>query len=123
MRLALQVFLLYFSFVFGKITENNGIWVLDQKNFAEALELQSDLFVEFYDPSCQYCKKFAPEYEKIAKILSENAPPVKIASVNVISNPNLAREYKIKNLPTLIYFSNGEFNQYSGKWESDVIAN
>jgi thiol-disulfide isomerase/thioredoxin len=68
---------------FAEISEEDGVWVLNDENFNEALEKQPDLLVEFYAPWCGHCKKLAPEYSKAAKKLSANIPPIKIAKVSL----------------------------------------
>ena len=42
--------------VSGEITEEDGVWVLTESNFEEALTQQPDLLVEFYAPWCGHCK-------------------------------------------------------------------
>ncbi|KAI3672781.1 hypothetical protein L6452_38881 [Arctium lappa] len=79
------------------------VLTLDQSNFTEIISKRDFIVVEFYAPWCGHCKKLAPEFEKAASILSNNDPPVALATVdaNDEKNKDLASEYDIKGFPTL----------------------
>jgi len=47
---------------------------------------------------CIHCKHFAPEYEKAAKRLKENDPPIVLAKVDAIVETQLATRYKLQNI-------------------------
>lgn len=107
---------------FAEIPEEDGVWVLNDDNFNEALEKQPDLLVEFYAPWCGHCKKLAPEYSKAAKKLAANIPPIKIAKVDVTTNTVLASKYKIESYPTLKCFTNKIPADYTGGRTEDTIV-
>ena len=105
-----------------EITEEEGVWVLTDDNFQEALGLQPDLLVEFYAPWCGHCKKLAPEYSKAAKKLLSNNPPIRIGKVDATENTKIASEYQVQGYPTLKYFVNKSPIEYTGGRTEDTIV-
>lgn len=72
-------------------------------NFNE--EIQGELVVvDFFATWCGPCKMISPILEKFA---SEH-PEVKVIKVDVDDFTNIAREYGVSSIPTLILFKNGE---------------
>ena len=107
--------------VFSEIPEDEGVWVLTDSNFEEALTLQPNLLVEFYAPWCGHCKKLAPEYSKAAQRLLKNNPPVRIAKVDATENSGLAQRFNIEGYPTLKYFVEKSPTEY-GIEENKITA-
>ncbi|OMJ67705.1 hypothetical protein SteCoe_35059 [Stentor coeruleus] len=108
--------------VFGEITEEEGVWVLNEANFDEALSIQPNMLIEFYAPWCGHCKKLAPEYAKAAQKLAKNNPPIRIAKVDATANTELAKKYKVEGYPTLKYFVNKTPIEYTGGRTEDTIV-
>ena len=106
----------------GSIETEDEVWVLNEDNFQEALELQPDLLVEFYAPWCGHCKKLAPEYAAAAKKLMENNPPIRIAKVDATANKNLASKFGVSGYPTMKYFINKSPIDYNGGRTEDTIV-
>ena len=86
---------------------------LTNQNFdAEVLQAALPVIVDFYADWCGPCKMIGPALEEIAQ---EQAGRVKIATVNVDEQSELAQRYNVQSLPTLLYFQNGEVvNQLIG---------
>ena len=64
-------------------------------------EIQKDVIVvDFYADWCGPCKMMGKVLEEIDNI--------DILKVNVDNFPNIAREYKVMSIPTLIIFKNGK---------------
>ncbi len=78
---------------------------LTSKNFEEEV-LRSDIpvLVDFWATWCGPCRMIAPEVEKIAE---EYDGKVKVGKVNVDEEAELAIEYKVASIPTLILFKDG----------------
>ena len=71
----------------------------------EVLEADTPVLVDFWAEWCQPCKMIAPHLEKIA---SEQEGKLKIAKVNVDENPRMMSEFRIRGIPTLILFKDGQ---------------
>ena len=71
---------------------------------AEVLEAKETVLVDFWAPWCGPCRMQAPVLEKLA----EENPAVKVVKVNVDDNRELAMEYNIASIPTLLVFKYGE---------------
>jgi len=63
------------------------------------------VLVDFWAPWCMPCKIIAPAVEKLAE---EMKGKVKISKSNVDENPDVATEFSIMNIPTLVLFKDGK---------------
>ena len=77
------------------------------KNKAEYDQVLADnksVFVDFYADWCGPCKMVGPVLEEISKDYTD----IKFVKVNVDDNPEIAQQYGIMSIPTMICFKNGE---------------
>lgn len=77
------------------------------KNKAEYDQVLADnksVFVDFYADWCGPCKMVGPVLEEISKDYAD----IKFVKVNVDDNPEIAQQYGIMSIPTMIGFKNGE---------------
>jgi len=65
----------------------------------------SPVLVDFWAEWCQPCKKFSPLLEKLTIEAEGN---LRLARVNVDQNPNLAKLFNVRSIPTLKAFSQGQ---------------
>ena len=74
--------------------------------------------VDFYANWCGPCKMLAPIIEDLAKELDD----VSFVKINVDENDELAREYSIMSIPTLIFSKDGKLiNKHIGLINADRI--
>jgi len=70
------------------------------ENMNELISNNECVIVDFWAPWCGPCKGFAPVYEE----LSEKYPDVVFAKVNTEDQQQLASEFQIRSIPTLMIF-------------------
>lgn len=79
---------------------------LSTENFEkEVLKTEKPVLVDFYADWCGPCNAMAPVIEELAKELEEK---VKVGKINVDENTDIAVEYNVMSIPTLIVFKNGK---------------
>ena len=89
-------------------------------NFEQEV-LQSDVPVltDFWAEWCMPCKMIAPALEEIA---DEYAGKLKVAKVDVDSQPDLAQQYNVVSIPMLVLFKDGEVaNQHVGAGSKQML--
>ena len=96
-----------------------GVLKLTNENFEEeVIKASTKVLVDFYADWCGPCQMMAPAIEKIAEELGDS---VKVGKVNTDENMELAAEYGIMSIPTIMIFENGEvikvFNGVTAKSE------
>jgi thioredoxin 1 len=62
------------------------------------------VLVDFYATWCGPCKMVAKTLDQYAEEVGE----VKVVKINVDEEADIASEYNIRSIPTLIYFEDGE---------------
>lgn len=60
------------------------------------------VIVDFYATWCGPCKMQAPVLEQL-----ENSRSIKVAKLDVDKLPEIARQYAVMSIPTLLLFKNG----------------
>lgn len=79
---------------------------LTSQNFEnEVLKSDKTVLVDFWATWCGPCRMIAPIVEEIAQ---EYAESVKVGKVNVDEERELAINYRIESIPTIMIFKNGK---------------
>jgi thioredoxin len=96
-----------------EVASKNGIVHLDVKTFAEQTKSGVTL-VDFWAPWCPPCRMMAPVLEDVAKEVNGKVTVAKV-NVDVEQNKQLAAQFQISGIPTLILFKDGkEINRFVG---------
>lgn len=93
---------------------------LTKDNFSqEVLHAEKPVLVDFWASWCGPCMALAPTIDAIANEQST----VTVGKVNVDDEPELARQYRIMSIPTLILFKNGEpvRREVGGKSKGEIL--
>jgi thioredoxin 1 len=79
---------------------------VDKNNFQkDVLQSKEPVVVDFWAEWCGPCKMIAPALDEIS---AELGGKVKIAKVNIDENPELATQFGVRSIPTLMLFKGGE---------------
>lgn len=78
---------------------------LNNDNFKETISQDKLVLVDFWAEWCGPCKALAPIIDELSQEMGDT---VTIAKVDVTENQDIAVEYGIRNIPTMLFFKNGE---------------
>jgi len=83
-----------------------NIVTLTQANFAqEVLQSPTPVLVDFWASWCGPCRMLSPILDELAQ---EFDGKVKIGKVNTDEQPDLASQYRVQAMPTMLFFKRGQ---------------
>ena len=75
---------------------------------AEVLDSNQPVLVDFWAPWCGHCTRLSPVIDEVAEELGD---AIKVVKVNVDANRELATQYNIKSLPSMLIFKAGKVEE------------
>ncbi|XP_028450203.1 protein disulfide-isomerase TMX3-like [Perca flavescens] len=58
--------------------------------------------IEFYAPWCTVCEQLDPVWHQIGSEFKSLGSPVNVGKTDAMENSDLSKEFKIRNIPTII---------------------
>lgn len=102
-------------------TTTSTIEEINESNFeTKVINSKGIVVIDYYADWCGPCKVLSPTVEEIAQ--DKDYEDITFYKVNVDDNPNIANQYRIYSIPTLIYYKDGyEINRSVGVISKDAI--
>ena len=85
---------------------------INKDNFhEEVVKSEKPVLMDFWAPWCGPCRMVVPIVEEIAA----EHPEYKVVKINVDEEPELASQFRVASIPTLVVMKNGQvYNQSVG---------
>jgi len=92
---------------------------INKNNFqSEVMNSDKPVLLDFWAPWCAPCRMVVPIIEEIAG----ERPDIRVGKINVDEQPELASEFSIMSIPTLVVMKNGKIvQQVSGARPKNAI--
>ncbi len=95
--------------------------LINSSEFSGLLQEDKLLVVDFFATWCGPCKKLSPTLDEVSEELGEQ---VNIVKVDVDESEDLAMDYGIRSVPTVLFFKNGQqVDKFLGALpKSEIVA-
>ena len=81
-----------------------SVTTVTKENFKAFTESEKPVLLDFWASWCGPCRMLSPIVDEVA----EERTDVKVGKVNVDQQPELAGEFGVMSIPTLLVFENGK---------------
>ncbi len=99
-----------------------SVLTITNKNYEkEVLQSDKTVLLDFYADWCGPCRMMSPIIDEIAEEMSDK---IKVGKINVDENQDLAMEYEVMSIPTIIIIENGRVkNSFVGvRDKNDILT-
>lgn len=98
-----------------------AVTILNQANFEETINSGKTVLVDFFATWCGPCKMLAPVLEEISNEVSEDKI---VAKLDIDQNREIARQFRVMSVPTMITFKNGEavFKMIGVREKDEIVS-
>lgn len=98
-----------------------SVLTVTKENFeSEVLGAEKTVLLDFYADWCAPCRMLSPIVDQIAREESRFA----VCKINVDNEPELARQFEVVSIPTLVVMEQGKIKQRSTgvRSKADILA-
>lgn len=100
------------------VSDNAKILTLTNQNFNAEIK-NKIVLIDFWAEWCMPCRMMAPVLNEVSEALPAN---MKVGKVNIEMYKNLAQQFNVMSIPTMILFKNGkEVNRFVGVKTKDFL--
>ena len=93
-----------------------SVTTITEDNFkTEVLSSEKPVLVDFWASWCGPCRMVSPIVDEIAE---ESDGSFKVGKINVDEQPDLASQFDVMSIPTLMVFTNGSVAESASLWRN-----
>ena len=82
----------------------SAMHITNDNFYDEVIKSDKPVLLDFWAPWCGPCRMVGPVIDEIA----DERDDIKVCKINVDEEPELARQYRVMSIPTLVVMKGGE---------------